>query len=115
MRLLFDQNLSRRLVGMLRDAFPDSVHVADVHLDTATDREIWEYAGEQDLIVTSKDSDFRQLAFLYGPPPKVVWVRVGNASTAQVANVLLDHAERIEAFVDDDDEAMLVIPAQPQR
>jgi predicted nuclease of predicted toxin-antitoxin system len=37
-RLLFDQNLSRRLVGMLRDAFPDSVHVVDVELDTATDR-----------------------------------------------------------------------------
>ena len=66
MRLLFDQNLSRRLLAMLRDAYPDSVHVVDVELDTATDREIWEYAGEHDLIVVSKDSDFRQLAFLYG-------------------------------------------------
>lgn len=115
MRLLFDQNLSRRLLAMLRDAYPDSVHVVDVELDTATDREIWEYAGEHDLIVVSKDSDFRQLAFLYGPPPKVVWLRVGNASTAQIATVLLDHMQRIETFVDDDEEAMLVIPAPAER
>lgn len=115
MRLLFDQNLSRRLVGMLRDTFPDSVHVVDVELDTATDREIWEYAGERNFIVVSKDSDFRQLAFLYGPPPKVVWLRVGNQSTAQIATVLLDHVQRIEVFVDDDEEAMLVIPAPVER
>lgn len=59
MRLLFDLNLSRRLVQMLRDAFPGSVHVVDVGLDEADDREIWQYAAEHDLIVTSKDSDFR--------------------------------------------------------
>lgn len=100
---------------MLRDAFPDSVHVVDVELDVATDREIWEYAGEHDLIVVSKDSDFRQLAFLHGPPPKVVWLRVGNASTAQIATALLDQVERIAVFVDDDEEAMLVIPAPTER
>ena len=100
---------------MLRDAFRDSVHVVDVELDAATDREIWEYAGEHDLIVVSKDSDFRQLAFLHGLPPKVVWLRVGNASTAQIATALLDHVERIEVFVDDDEEAMLVIPAPTHR
>jgi len=114
-RLLFDQNLSRRLVGMLRDTFPDSVHVVDVELDTATDREIWEFAGAHQLIVVSKDSDFRQLAFLYGPPPKVVWLRVGSQSTAQIATVLLHHVQRIETFVDDDEEAMLVIPAPAER
>ena len=85
--------------------------MVDVELDAATDGEIWEYAGEHDLIVVSKDSDFRQLAFLYGPPPKVIWLRVGNAATAQIASALLDHMQRIEVFVDDDDEAMLVIPA----
>ncbi|MGH9120188.1 MAG: DUF5615 family PIN-like protein [Acidimicrobiales bacterium] len=80
MRLLFDQNLSRNLVGQLRDAFPESQHVTALGLDTATDREIWEFARENGYLVVSKDSDFRQLAFLYGPPPKVVWLRVGNAS-----------------------------------
>lgn len=112
MRLLFDQNLSRHLVGHLRDAFPASVHVVEVELDTATDREIWEYAGDHDLVLVSKDSDFRQLAFLYGPPPKVVWLRIGNATTADIATVILDHLEVLEEFSAGEDESLLVIPAR---
>lgn len=110
MKLLFDQNLSRSLVGQLCDAFPGSQHVTELALDTATDREIWEYAREHGHVVVSKDSDFRQLAFLYGPPPKVMWLRVGNASTVEVLQVILDHLEAIEAFGVSDDEALLVLP-----
>jgi len=81
-RLLLDQNLSRLLVGQLAQSFPESSHVAALGLETATDREIWTYAGTHDYVIVSKDSDFRQLAFLLGPPPKAVWVRVGNCSTS---------------------------------
>ena len=62
-------------------------------------------------MIVSKDSDFRQLAFLYGPPPKVVWLRIGNASTADVLGLLLDSVEVIEAFVAGDEESLLVLPA----
>ena len=68
MTLLFDQNLWRMLVRRLADEYPESVHVAGVGLDTATDREIWEYAGQRGYVIVSKDSDFRQLALLLGPP-----------------------------------------------
>ncbi len=111
MRLLFDQNLSRNLVGQVRDFFPESRHVTALDLDTASDREIWDHASDHGYVVVSKDSDFRQLAFLYGPPPKVLWLRVGNASTAMVLQVILDHVEAIEAFVVSEDEALLVLPA----
>lgn len=111
MKLLFDQNLSRHLVGHLRDVFPGSEHVSDLGLDGATDEEIWEYAGEHGHLVASKDSDFRQLAFLHGPPPKVLWLRVGNASTATVLQLILDHVEVVEAFVGTEDEALLVLPS----
>lgn len=67
MKLLFDQNLSRHLVGQLRDVFPESEHVTSLDLDAATDQEIWSYAGEHGHVIVSKDSDFRQLAFLHGP------------------------------------------------
>ncbi len=73
MKLLFDQNLPRQLVRQLTVEFPGSRHVTEVELDTATDGEIWSYAGEHGLVIVSKDSDFRQLAFLNGPPPKAVW------------------------------------------
>lgn len=66
MRLLFDQNLSRHLVRHLVGEYPDSEHVTDVGLDTASDREIWDYAADHDLAIVSKNADFRQLAFLHG-------------------------------------------------
>jgi predicted nuclease of predicted toxin-antitoxin system len=75
-KLLFDQNLSRRLVGTLSIDYPESSHVTEVGLGTATDAEIWTYAGEHGFVIVSKDSDFRQLAFLHGPPPKAIWVRL---------------------------------------
>lgn len=112
MKLLLDQNLSRRLVDHLQVDFPGSTHVASIGLDTSTDREIWEFAGAGDFVVTSKDSDFRQLAFLLGAPPKVVWLRVGNTSTTDILAVLLSHTERIERFVNDADESLLVLSAQ---
>jgi len=110
MKLLFDQNLSRRLVNLLADVFPNSTHVALVGLDTATDRAIWTYAAENDYVIVSKDSDFGQLAFLYGAPPKVIWLRVGNQATKPIGDLLRSHAELIAAFVNSDTEAVLVLP-----
>jgi predicted nuclease of predicted toxin-antitoxin system len=107
-RLLFDQNLSRTLVRRLAIEFPDSVHVTDVGLDTASDRQIWNYAGEQGFVIVSKDSDFRQLAFLIGPPPKAVWLRMGNSSTLDILTVLRDYREAIDEFSRSEDEALLV-------
>jgi predicted nuclease of predicted toxin-antitoxin system len=59
-RLLFDQPLSRHLVGRLADVHPDSVHVATVGLDTATDREIWDYAGRQIMSASSSKAAARR-------------------------------------------------------
>lgn len=111
MRLLFDQNLSRHLVAQLAPIFPDSVHVGALGLDTGTDREIWDYAGEHGYLLVSKDSDFRQLAFLLGPPPKAVWLRVGNRSTAMIADLLRSGADIIARFAASEEEALLVLPA----
>lgn len=109
MKLLFDQNLSRRLVGMFAIEHPASKHVTEVGLDTATDAEIWSYARDRDFVIVSKDSDFRQLAFLHGPPPKAIWVRPGNASTIEIYNALRNSHDEIVRFVADVDEALLVI------
>lgn len=59
MKLLFDQNLPRRLVDLVEHLFPDSVHVTNLRLDTATYREIWDFARSGGYVVVSKDSDFR--------------------------------------------------------
>ena len=109
MKLLLDQNLSHRLVQRLAAEYPDSVHVAHVGLDTATDRAIWEYAGEHGYVIVSKDTDFRQLAFLYGPPPKVAWLQVGNVSTAAIEDVLRRNVARLTEFSASETESLLVL------
>ena len=62
--------------------------MADVELTRATDRQIWEFAGEHGYAIVSKDADFRQLAFMHGPPPKVIWLRVGNVSTTEILDLI---------------------------
>lgn len=107
MRLLFDQNLSHRLVRLLADLFPNSVHVREVGLKTADDSVIWEYARRTGLMIVSKDSDFRQRCFLYGHPPQVIWARLGNCSTADVEQVLRNNFDAIETFYEDKEATFL--------
>lgn len=82
MRLLFDQNLSPRLVDLLSDIYPGSTHVQAVALDRASDEEVWNHARQNRLIIVTKDTDFHERSVLMGAPPKVVWVRRGNSVTA---------------------------------
>ena len=110
MKLLFDQNLSPHLIGKLEHFFPESIHVRDVGLAAATDHEIWEYARDRAFAIVSKDDDFRQLAFLHGAPPKVIWVRVGNGPTLVIEQLIAAQVETINDFGESGDESLLVLP-----
>ena len=57
-KLLFDQNLSHRLVATLARQFPGSVHVRDLGLQHADDATIWEFAKADGYTIVSKDDDF---------------------------------------------------------
>lgn len=109
MKLLFDENLSPKLAGLLADEFPDSKHLEFLNMRGATDRNVWLYAREHNFVLTSKDNDFRQLVFLLGPPPKVIWLSVGNAGTQMIATLLRQSLRRIEAFVTHPDEGLLIL------
>lgn len=78
MKLLFDQNLSFKLVGRLADLFPNCLHVRDAGLKDADDSLVWEYAKQHAYIIVSKDSDFHQRSFVFGAPPRVIWVALGK-------------------------------------
>lgn len=109
MRLLFDQNLSPRLKDTLQDIYPDSVHVRDVGLESADDTVVWAYANEHELVITSKDSDFRQLSFSFGHPPKVVWIRRGNCSTSEIESILHNRYNDLLIFDKDEQGAFLAL------
>jgi predicted nuclease of predicted toxin-antitoxin system len=110
MSLLFDQNLSRRLVGLLAVDFPGSEHVEHAGLLGADDDIVWHYAAAHDLIVVSKDADFSQLVLQRGPPPKVIWLRVGNGPTAAVAALLRGRVADVLAFVANPAMSLLILP-----
>jgi len=105
MKLLFDQNLSYKLCERLADLFPDSNQVRRAGLDTADDRAIWEYAKANGYVIASHDADFADMAGLYGPPPKVVWLRCGNQSTGYIEKLLRGHVEAFRSFEADADAA----------
>ena len=84
MKLLFDHNLSPRLVSLLVDIYPDSNHLYLLVLDQESDYYVWEIAKIQDYIIVTKDSDFNELLILKGFPPKVIWIRLGNCSTKTI-------------------------------
>ncbi len=109
MRLLLDANISFRLVERLADVFPDSSHVSLVGLERADDGNTWEFARNNGYVIVSKDEDFHQLALVEEPPPKLVWVRLGNCSTADVERVLREGAHTIEMFVADEETTFLVL------
>ena len=107
MKLLFDENLAARLVRDIQDLFPDSAHVAELGLTGGSDREIWTRAGNEGFVLVTKDEDFYRLSVLVGPPPKVVWIRLGNCDTADVARVIRFRVEDIRAFLDHPEAAFL--------
>jgi predicted nuclease of predicted toxin-antitoxin system len=88
LKLLFDQNLSHKLVTRLADIYPTASHVQFHDLEEKTDTEIWEFARANDFCIVTQDADFAERSRLYGSPPKVVWLRCGNASTREVETLL---------------------------
>ena len=101
MRLLLDQNLSPTLVDRLSEVYPGSVHVAEVELDRASDRELWDYARLNKLMIVTKDADFSEMSVLRGPLPYVVWIRRGNCTTSEIEHMLRQNRQAIERLQDD--------------
>ena len=109
MKLLFDENLSRKLVVRLAELYPESAHVVEFGLLESADREIWEFAKARDFVIVSTDSDFYELATTIGPPPKLVWVRRWTRPTRDAGRVLRREAIRITEFVPDPALGVLVL------
>jgi predicted nuclease of predicted toxin-antitoxin system len=96
MKLLLDENLSRRIVPFLQTAFPGSTQVTLLGLESASDSEIWQYANDSGFVIVSRDSDFQERSLVAGHPPQVIWLKIPNRSKEEVLNILLEHRAEIE-------------------
>lgn len=99
MKLLFDQNISFRIVAKLSEEFPDSVQVRRLGLENRQDRLIWEHARVHGFTIVTFDTDFYDLSSIYGHPPKVIWVRLLNPSTEELVQALRARMNVITEFI----------------
>lgn len=103
MRLLLDENLSRRLVPFLQNNFPGTTQVALIGLERADDRTIWRHARDNGFVIVTRDADFEELSAILGAPPQVIWLRIPNQAKSAVLNLLLrHHAELHESLQEKD-------------
>jgi predicted nuclease of predicted toxin-antitoxin system len=102
MKLLLDENVSRRAIPRLDSYFPASTHVCLVGLEQATDQQIWAYATANDFTIVTCDSDFHEMSLLLGAPPKVIWIQIGNPSTDEVVSMLISAREELALSLADE-------------
>lgn len=105
MNLLFDQNISYRIIKKLSTQFSNSKHVSDLGLSNANDSSIWEFAKKNDLTIVTFDSDFYDMSLMYGCPPKIIWIRTGNILTNEMISLFEKHKELLLNFISKDEYA----------
>lgn len=109
MKLLFDQNLSPRLVQRLSDLYPSSAHVYHLGLDRASDTQLWDYAREHGFFLVTHDADFNEMAEVLGFPPKVIWIRRGNCAAGEIESILRQSHEAIIRLEEDPASGILTV------
>ena len=107
--LLFDQNISLRLIDRLADIYPSSVHVFTLGLGDAMDIEIWQYAHDHDFMIVTKDADFSEFGVVKGFPPKIIWIRRGNCSTQDIESIMRENYPAISALSEDLETGILAL------
>jgi predicted nuclease of predicted toxin-antitoxin system len=113
-KLLFDENLSPRLVGALADVYPGSAHVHQCGLGSTDDATIWKYAKDNAFTIVSKDFDFQERSVLLGHPPKIIWLRATNCTSAEIESLLRAAAPVVARFIQEEEESCLVLGAKPK-
>jgi predicted nuclease of predicted toxin-antitoxin system len=109
MKLLLDENISRRVVPFIQDLYPNSTQVVLVGLENTDDKLIRQYAIDNDFVIVTKDADYYDMTVLYGQPPKIVWLKMGNQSKAATIKTLQDNQQAIEKALIADDKACIEI------
>jgi predicted nuclease of predicted toxin-antitoxin system len=108
-KLLFDQNISFRILHKISAYFTEAKQIRSLGLENSTDSEIWEYAKTHGFTIVTFDADFIDLTNLRGFPPKIVWLRIGNTTTENIAKVINENHVKLKEFIENPEMAFLEI------
>jgi predicted nuclease of predicted toxin-antitoxin system len=100
MKLLFDQNISFRVVRQLISSFPESESVYTNGLIGKKDFVIWTYAKKNDFTIISQDDDFDKFFIVKGFPPKIILLRTGNIKNPTLVKLLIKRMDKIKQFIE---------------
>jgi len=106
-KLLFDQNISFRIVKKIEHFLPECSQVRLLGLDNCKDSEIWEFARDNAYSIVTFDTDFYDISLIKGTPPKIIWLRIGNTSTQHIVDCLQMNIELIKTFLHHSDYSQL--------
>jgi len=109
MKLLFDENLSRKLVPLVEDLFPGSAHISRVGIGSGASDRFAPHSPTPVVIVTA-DNDFLTLADQLGPPPKVILLDNCDYPTRVAAHIIRAEASGILQF-DGDERSVFILRA----
>lgn len=110
MKLLLDENLSDRVVPRILRFYPDTAHVKFHGLIHASDIDIWSFARLNGYAIVSKDADFHQRSLIFGHPPKLIFLRIGNCPTSRIVELLCSSLDLLSAFNSDPSASILILP-----
>ena len=113
MKLLFDQNISPRILKILPAELSNSEQVRSVNLEDASDFEIFQFARANDFSVVTFDSDFIDLNAINGTPPKIIWLNTGNLTTRNIVELLSRNFEAIEIYLNSETDEILELTKAP--
>lgn len=100
MKLLFDQNISFRIIKKIEAFFSNANQVRNLGLEDASDSDIWSYAKNNNFVIVTFDADFADIANIKGCPPKIIWLRTGNLTTNNIIKILKKHQTIINSFIE---------------
>ncbi len=103
MKLLFDQNISHRILYLLPEQFSGSTSLKKEGLINSSDRDVWQFAKNFNFVIVTQDSDFNNLNLLLGFPPKIIWIRAGNVKTKVLVDILSQRYDEIKSFINDEE------------
>lgn len=99
MNLLFDQNISPKILKILPSEFFKSQQVRFIGLENSSDIGIFEYAKNNNFAIVTFDSDFVDLNAMYGTPPKIIYLNTGNLTTKHISSILKNNLLKIQHYL----------------
>lgn len=113
MKLLFDQNISPKILKKLPKEFENCSQVRFEQLENASDFKIFEFAKNKGYAVVTFDSDFVDINALHGTPPKIIYLNTGNLTTKSISDLILNNLLAIQHYLHSDTDDILELIKAP--